>query len=198
MNAEPSSRGGKIFHKPRQGPIEIDDTFYACVLAQDTTTLVTTLNRINSFRCLVFMANAGGVVAYGRGKGADSAQAMQKAWMNCNNNMIALSIDPHLAVPERLNERFLDYELVINPRKIFNPWGNPAAAAIISLCGLSHCNFKTIHTDSNNYGLLNVIFKAVTKNKTPQFISEREGFKIYRHQWIKPLERAQGRSSIRN
>lgn len=117
--------------------------------------------------------------------------------MHCMQNLIALPLDPNLAVPEGLYARFQDYKLTIKPKTYFNSWGHPAAAAILSLCGLDHCSFKTVHTDTNNYGMLNSIFKAVTKNKTPQQISEREGFKVYRHQWVKPLPRPQGKTSFR-
>ena len=52
------------------------DQFMMIVLDRDTTTLVTTLLRVNHFRALVFMGNCNGVIGYGRGKGNDFDAAM--------------------------------------------------------------------------------------------------------------------------
>lgn len=62
---------------------------------------------------------------------------------------------------------------------------------MLALTGFAHLGFKTVHTSKNVYDLCNVYFKAVTKNTTPQDLAEHEGFKVYRHQFIRPLTDAQ-------
>lgn len=44
-------------------------------------------------------------------------------------------------------------------------------ATILSITGAVHCSFKTVHTDTNNYTMLNSYFKAITKNQTPRIIA---------------------------
>ena len=133
------------------------------------------------------MANSLGVIGYGRGRGQDPKKALYKGIMQCQQNLIAIPMDINLTVPEPITQRFQDYELQIKPRTTFNPWGHPVVATMLSLSGLLHCSFKTVHGDSNHYGMLNSFMKSVTKNQTPKQLAEKKGFKIYRHQWVKPL-----------
>ena len=58
---------------------------------------------------------------------------------------------------------------------------------MLSTAGIFDCGFKTVHTGKNHYNVVNGLFKVATKNKTPQQISEKEGRKIYRKQWLKPI-----------
>jgi hypothetical protein len=60
-------------------------------------------------------------------------------------------------------------------------------SAMLALSGISHAAFTTVHTGKNNYTLLHSFFKAVTQNTTPQDMAEKEGFKVYRHRFIRPL-----------
>ena len=39
---------------------------------------------------------------------------------------------------------------------------------MLALTGIDHVGFKTVHRGKNNYTLLGSLFKAVTKNTTPQ------------------------------
>lgn len=173
----------------RQGPFSIEDNFYILLIDRDTVTQVTTLNRIMRHRCLVFMANGAGIISYGRGKGENPEFALNNAMRHAKQNLIALPIDPNISVPQKLHERFQDYELTIRPCTYFNSWGHPVLATMLSLAGLVHCGFKTVHTDTSRYPMLNNFFKCVTKNTTPQQLAEKKGFKVYRHQWVRPYER---------
>ncbi len=69
------------------------DRFELIVLDQGSTTLITTLNRINHFRALVFMGNFQGIIGYGYGKGNDMQNAMDNAIRNCKKNLIAIPLD---------------------------------------------------------------------------------------------------------
>mgnify|MGYP000890552632 CR=1 FL=1 len=60
---------------------------------------------------------------------------------------------------------------------------------MLSLAGMVHCGFKVVHTDSNNYPMVNNFFKCATKNVTAQQLAEHKGFKVYRHQWVRPFKK---------
>lgn len=141
-----------------------------------------------SHRCLVYMANGFGIISYGRGKGPSAEDALDNAMRHAKQNLIALPLDTSISVPQTLHERFQDYELIIRPATYCNSWGHPVMATMLSLAGLVHCGFKTIHTDTNNYPMLNNFFKCVVKNTTPQQLAEKKGFKVYRHQWVRPYQ----------
>ena len=53
---------------PTSGPFEIEDNFVIILLHRGVTTKITTLNRINSFRTLLFMGNGNGIISHGKGK----------------------------------------------------------------------------------------------------------------------------------
>ena len=58
---------------------------------------------------------------------------------------------------------------------------------MLTLAGIDHCGFKVSHTEKNVYNVLKVFYKAIVTNTTPQELAERQGFKVYRHQFIRPL-----------
>lgn len=53
--------------------------FMGMLLYTGSTTLVTTLNRINHYRVLLFAGNMNGIIGYGKGKALDMEEAMVKA-----------------------------------------------------------------------------------------------------------------------
>lgn len=57
--------------------------FTILILSKGVTTKTTTLERVNTFRYLVFMGNENGIIGYGIGKGAEFEQALDKAIMHC-------------------------------------------------------------------------------------------------------------------
>ena len=56
-----------------QGPLRIRDNFIMLLLDVKSNTKVTTLNRINSYKTLVFMGNGNGIISYAKGKGKTPA-----------------------------------------------------------------------------------------------------------------------------
>ena len=71
----------------------LNDDFMVIILARGVTTKVTTLQRIQTSRYLIFMGNANGVVGYGKGKGTDFEEALDNAIMHCKRNLIAVPLD---------------------------------------------------------------------------------------------------------
>jgi small subunit ribosomal protein S5 len=53
----------------QQGPFKIKDDFVIILLNVRSNTKVTTLNRINSYKTLLFMGNGNGIISYAKGSG---------------------------------------------------------------------------------------------------------------------------------
>jgi hypothetical protein len=141
------------------------------MLDRDSTTCVTTLNRINTSRCIIFMANGNGIIGYARGHGKDYGKALQNAIANCKKNLIAIPIDPDLGLPKKIHKTFQDYDMKLTPLNFVDPYGHPVMATLLLLSGLSHFKFKTVHTGKSLYGVVNVLFKCLVNNTTPKEIS---------------------------
>ena len=60
----PDEMDKKDVQQTRSG-IQMEGDFHTLLIDRDTTTQVTTLNRVNHFRTLVFMGNGNGVIGYG-------------------------------------------------------------------------------------------------------------------------------------
>jgi len=69
------------------------------LLHQGISTKVTTLNRINFFRTLVFMGNGNGVISYGRARSLTPEGSMTKAITQCKKNIIAIPLDSRCSFP---------------------------------------------------------------------------------------------------
>lgn len=133
------------------------------------------------------MGNGNGIISHGKGKCSSYEGSMQKAIFQLQKNLIAIPRDRRCTLPLAITERFQDYRLYLRPLPGFNSWGYPAVSWMMTLSGMDHCGFKVFHTGKNIYNAVHVLFKALTKNTTPQELAEREGFKVYRHQFIRPL-----------
>jgi len=127
----------------------LSDEFMIVLLDQGVTTLTTTLRRINSFRYLIFMGNANGVIGYGKGKGHDFEEAMDNALMHCKKNLITVPLDHFHSCPWKLESKFNGVTLEITPNHSFNGWGHPMIAAMLMLTGITHCRFKITYRNIN-------------------------------------------------
>ena len=132
------------------------------------STKVTTLNRINYFRTLLFMGNGNGLISYGKSRALTPQESLTNAIIELKKNIIAIPLDPVCTLPRPINQRFQDYNIKLRPCAGFNSFGHPVFSVMFALTGIDHAGFTTIHTGKNNYTLLHSLFKAVTKNTTPQ------------------------------
>mgnify|MGYP003684381695 CR=1 FL=1 len=121
---------------------------------------------------------------------------MHKALAQLQKNLIALPRDSRCTLPLHITEKFQDYRLYLRPLPGYNSWGYPNVSFMLTLAGMDHCGFKIFKTGKNIYSAVHVLFKALTKNTTPQELAEREGFKVYRHQFIRPLTHVKTHSPI--
>lgn len=134
------------------------------VLDQGVTTLITTLNRINHFRALVFMGNGQGVIGYGYGKGNDMQVAMDNAVRNCKKNLIIIPLDYQLTWLQNVNVSYNGFEmrLFCRPKMGFNSWGYPLMVYMLNLAGIRDVAFKIISKNIDPYALNYTFFKAMT------------------------------------
>ncbi|CAD8155700.1 unnamed protein product [Paramecium octaurelia] len=169
---------------------KIKDQFFVVLIDRDTNTQVTTLQRINSFRQLIFIGNGNGVIGYGKGKGKDFETALRRAKIDAKRNLVPISLDLWHTCPIPLTGRFNDAEIEINPRPLgFNAYGNPQIASMLMLTGMHHCSFKVRSRNQVPYSLLYAFMQAVTNNATAEEVSEASGMKIYRQNWGKKIGR---------
>ena len=83
-----------------------NESFILLIMKRGTTTQVTTLQRINHFRYLVVMGNCNGIIGYGKGKGLNFEDALDKSIENCKKNLIAINLDHFLTWPRKVEETF--------------------------------------------------------------------------------------------
>jgi ribosomal protein S5 len=175
---------------------DIDDDFMMLILERNICTKVTTLNRINYYRTILFMGNGNGLISYGKSRDLTPEGSLTKAIIECKKNIIALPLDPVCTLPRHINSRFQDYHVYLRPLPGFNSWGHPMFSLMLSLTGINHVGFKALNTAVNNYTMLHAFFKAVTQNTTPQDMAELEGFKLYRRRFIRPLTENKTHSTL--
>jgi ribosomal protein S5 len=179
--------------KPREikadikGWFDVEDDFIMILLERNISTKVTTLNRINFYRTLLFMGNGNGLISYGKSRDLTPEGSMTKAILECKRNIIAVPLDETCTMPRAITSKFQDYLVYLRPCAGFNSWGHPVFSMMLALSGIKHVGFKTVHTGKNNYTMLHSFFKAVTQNTTPQEMAEKEGFKYYRRRFVRPL-----------
>ena len=89
----------------------------------DAITKITSLNRINRRRVLLFAANYDGVLSYGKGRGIDYEDAFEDAIRKLKENMIAIDLDHLNSLPRPIRGRYNDFKLELRPRDPPNHWG---------------------------------------------------------------------------
>ncbi len=165
------------------------------ILSRGVTTNVTTLNRVNHFRYLVFMGNCNGVIGYGTGQGGNFESALVNAIRNCKKNLIALPLDHYQTLTTPLHTKINGMSLYLEPRRDFNAWGSPTLGTILLLAGISHCRFKLVARNANNYKLMLCVFKTLTRLITPKDMAERLGIKLF-HQSYMPYKYYNKRNTV--
>mmetsp|Transcript_64462 Transcript_64462/g.74933 ORF Transcript_64462/g.74933 Transcript_64462/m.74933 type:complete len:358 (+) Transcript_64462:17-1090(+) len=157
----------------------MDENFRIILLSQGTTTLVTTLNRINYFRVLLFCGNMNGIIGFAKGKARDQEGAMLKAMNNLKRNLIAIPLDHLNSMPLNITAKYEGVKLILKHKSHFDSWGSQVMANMLMLSGITETKFKLIVTTRNPYAMVYCFFKAVTQNVTPKMLSEERGIKLY-------------------
>jgi len=160
------------------------ESFMILLLERGVTTLVTTLNRVNHFRYLVYMGNCNGVIGYGTGQGANFEIALRNAIRNCKKNLVALNLDhlQTLTLPIEVKTNGMRFYLF--PRSHMNAYGSPTMAHMLVLSGVTHCSFYIVARNPNPYNLVYCLFKALTRCVTPKQMAETMGFKLFHQSYM--------------
>ena len=85
--------GPERYFTPGKGEIFNPSEFTLIFIDSDSVTNVTSLNRINARRILLFIGNSNGVIGYGKGKGEDYEQAFDDAFKKMRKNLVCLDLD---------------------------------------------------------------------------------------------------------
>jgi ribosomal protein S5 len=88
-------------------------------------TNVTSLNRTNQRRVLIFIGNGNGMISYGMGKADEYEAAFENAFKIARQNLICINIDETFTSPRVLQGRHNDFAIKIFPQQMPNYWGNP-------------------------------------------------------------------------
>ena len=107
--------GVERFFEPKRDEIFNPEEFTMVFLASDSVTNVTSLNRTNQRRVLIFLGNGRGLVSYGKGKAQEYEQAFENAFKDARKNMLMLDIEEVFTSPRLLEGRHNDFKIKIFP-----------------------------------------------------------------------------------
>jgi len=107
--------GVERFFEPKRDEIFNPREFTMVFLASDSVTNVTSLNRTNQRRVLIFLGNGRGLVSYGKGKAQEYEQAFENAFKDARKNMLMLDIEEVFTSPRLLEGRHNDFKIKIFP-----------------------------------------------------------------------------------
>lgn len=161
--------------------------FTLIFMDSDSVTNVTSLNRVNQRRVLIFIGNGNGLVTYGKGKADEYEQAFENAFKKARQNMMCIDIDEVFTSPKMLEGRHNDFRIKIFPQQVPNYWGNPTLWEMLKHTGFFHCRFTCVSRKRDPYSLIYGYFNAIQGNRTPQQISAVRGTKLYRMAYVSPL-----------
>lgn len=85
--------GPERFFTPGEDDTFDPNEFTLIFIDSDSVTNVTSLNRINHRRVLMFIGNSQGVLSYGKGKGDDYENAFEDAFKQLRKNLICIPLD---------------------------------------------------------------------------------------------------------
>lgn len=87
------------YFEPQRDEIFNPNDFTLIFLASDSVTNVTSLNRVNHRRVLIFIGNGNGIVSYGKGKASEYEQAFDDAFKKARQNMVCLNLEEVFTTP---------------------------------------------------------------------------------------------------
>lgn len=179
LNSKDGSNVERFFEPAEDEVFEASD-FTLVFMDSDSVTNVTSLNRVNQRRVLIFIGNGKGLVSYGIGKAGEYEQAFDNAFKKARQNMMCIDIEDVFTSPRMLEGRHNDFKIKIFPQHAPNYWGNPTIWEMLKHTGFFHCRFTCISRKRDPYSLIYGFFNAIVKNRTPSQIAAVSGEKIYK------------------
>ena len=172
--------GPERYFEPRSTEVFDPQDFTMMFLDADSTTNVTSLNRVNKRRILFFIGNGNGLISFGKGKGDDYESAFDNAFKKMRFNMVCLSIDRDMTFPKILQGRHNDFKIKIWPNHSGpHYWGNPQMWKLLLHSGFHNVRYQCISREQEPYSMLYAYFNCVTQNQTLADISQLQGTKLH-------------------
>lgn len=163
------------------------EDFTLIFMDSDSVTNVTSLNRVNQRRVLIFIGNGNGLVSYGKGKAEEYEQAFENAFKKARQNMMCIDLHEVFTTPKMLEGRHNDFKIKIFPQKVPNYWGNPTIWEMLKHTGFFHCRFTCVSRKRDPYSLIYGYFNAIQKNRSPQQIAAVNGSKFHRMAYVNTM-----------
>lgn len=155
------------------------DEFEMLFLDAGITTNITTQQRVNSRRILLYMGNCDGMISFGMGKGWDYSTAYEDAIRQLKKNVVAIPLDPFYPCVRYLESKFHCTTIRIFPSRSGRIKGKPLYMNMLLLAGLRNCQFQILGRNDDIYPLTNAIYQALLRTASPKLLAERMGKKIY-------------------
>lgn len=92
-DAEFASSGPERFFEARADEVFDPNQFTLIFIDSDSVTNVTSLNRVNHRRVLLFIGNGNGLISFGKGKGEDYEGAFEQAFKKLRQNLVCINMD---------------------------------------------------------------------------------------------------------
>lgn len=156
------------YFEPGRDEIFDPSQFSLIFIDSDSVTNVTSLNRTNARRVLIFVGNGSGIISYGKGKAEEYEQAFDNAFKKARQNMVCMDLDETFTSPRMLSGRHNDFKIKIFPQAVPNYWGNPTIWEMLKATGFFHCRFTCISRKRDPYSLIYGYFNCVTKNRSTE------------------------------
>eukprot|EP00347_Sterkiella_histriomuscorum_P015440 403357023 len=173
------SAGPERFFTPSKGECFDPSQFELLFIDSDSVTNVTSLNRTNHRRILLFIGNGNGVISFGMGKGVDYEQAFESAYKKLRTNLMVLPMHWIMTSPLILKGRHNDYHIKILPQQHPNYWGHPVIHKMLITTGFYHCRFAVKSRKRDPYSMIYAFVQAVSKNLSLDDISQMKGIKTH-------------------
>lgn len=162
------------------------ESFYIVFMDASTSTNITSQQRKNTRRVLLYMGNCAGMISYGVGRGNTYKDAFNDAIKTCERNLICIPLDHYYTNPTILRGKYNNIKFQIFPTPAGSVGGFPQYGNLLTLAGLSHFNFRIIGRNATPYPILYAMFDALSANRTPKMIAESAGQKLYTMAWGLP------------
>lgn len=109
--------GPERYFELQRGEVFDSSDFTLIFIDSDSVTNVTSLNRVNQRRVLIFIGNGHGLISFGKGKGEDYEHAFDNAFKKMRQNMTCISLDQKISsMPTRLAGHHNDFMIKLYPR----------------------------------------------------------------------------------
>ncbi len=119
-----------------------------------------------SFRATVVVGNLVGKVGVGIGKGADVAQAIQKAKVDALKNMVELELKENRTIHHEIKAKYSAAEVIIKPSKPGSGLkAGSAIRSVLSLAGIKDASAKALGRTPNKLTNALATLKALKKLK---------------------------------